>query len=423
MKISKEVLNFPFNGNLDDKKNFLSDIVCKKMLIIINKAKIDRITMIWFFVFMTVFSKVNHCEAISSSRLLDIRPILYINSHQKISTNPILKKRVDKIYLIPNEKIVLLIYLNSEQIYINQEILKKLHKLKGGDLTPNLVMFALGGIIFILLLGSDVDSFIILKNIGKMNAPTIDFTYGSNPTYQPTQSRSGTEFRLQIARPTEMPHLEFVGLSSQDRRNLPNSNDMSINRDGYPELKVGFNQAKYKVRGHGALHGLPYKIKSNGRTKTERTDENALKMMQSIVNMPNRDNVVLFKEATYQGNTDRQFEAIFIYDLDEKIIAVFKKSTRMFVTTCQLDDDEDTELLDTGNFGGDKNWHSGQVRNLPPRPNVETPLNSFENDVMQITPMNQITENSSLTGFTPINSFESDVTGITPLDNSQVDEP
>ena len=167
-----------------------------------------------------------------------------------------------------------------------------------------------------------------------------------------------------------------------------------------------------------------YHILYNGGTRTEKTDENALKMMRSIVNMPNRDNVRWFEDGTYQGGTDREFEAIHIYDLDKQVIAVFKKSTGKFVTTCQLDRDEHNELLETGNFGGGKGWFSGQVKNLPPQPNIETPVDTFESDVMGITPISPMDENSSPnTGFTPMRSFESDVTGITPIDNSQVDNP
>ena len=46
-----------------------------------------------------------------------------------------------------------------------------------------------------------------------------------------------------------------------------------------------------------------------------------------------------------------------------------------------------------------------------------TSVNNFESDVMGITPISSMDENSSLNqGFTPLNSFESDVLGITPVD-------
>ena len=151
-----------------------------------------------------------------------------------------------------------------------------------------------------------------------------------------------------------MPHEEFVGLTKEERHALPNSIDMRIIHEGRPELEVGFWQSKFKVGDHGAVHDLPYTEKANGETKTEKSDDNALKMMRSIVDMPNRDNVQWFINGTYQGGTDREFETIHIYDLDKKVIAVFKKSTEEFLTTCELTAKEDAELKVTGNFGGGK---------------------------------------------------------------------
>jgi hypothetical protein len=202
---------------------------------------------------------------------------------------------------------------------------------------------------------------------------------------------------------------------------------MKISYEGHPELGVGFWQSKFKVGDHGAVHGLPYTVKTNGGIRTEKTDDNTLKMMRSIVDMPNRKNVQWFDHGTYQGGTNREFDAVHIYDKDNQIIAVFRKDTGKFVTTCQLSDPEHEELMRTGNFGGGKDWFSGQVRNLPPQQNVEsdfTPVDTFESDVMEMTPISPMDKNSfSNPGFTPLNNFESDVTGITPIDNSQIDNP
>ena len=93
------------------------------------------------------------------------------------------------------------------------------------------------------------------------------------------------------------------------------------------KLDVGYWQSQFKV----GDHGLDYTLKKNGGTKTEKTDENALEMMRSIVDMPNWKNVQWFDDGMYQAGTDREFEAIHIYDLDKRVIAVFKKSTGNFV--------------------------------------------------------------------------------------------
>ena len=52
---------------------------------------------------------------------------------------------------------------------------------------------------------------------------------------------------------------------------------------------------------------------------------------------------------------------------------------------CQLTEKQETELKATHNFGGGEGWFSGKVNNLPPK--GITPINSFENDVMGITPV------------------------------------
>jgi hypothetical protein len=49
-----------------------------------------------------------------------------------------------------------------------------------------------------------------------------------------------------------MPHQEFVGLSKEERCQLPYSNDIRLNYEGYPALTVGYWQSEFKVKDHGA---------------------------------------------------------------------------------------------------------------------------------------------------------------------------
>lgn len=88
--------------------------------------------------------------------------------------------------------------------------------------------------------------------------------------------------------------------------------------------------------------------------------------------------------------------------------------------------------METGNFGGQIGWFSGQGKNLPPKVKSEqnvadeiTPIDIFESHVMGITPapgyeFSSVDEGQN-PGFTPLNTFESDVMGITPLDSSSSD--
>jgi hypothetical protein len=78
------------------------------------------------------------------------------------------------------------------------------------------------------------------------------------------------------------------------------------------------------------------------------------------------------------------------------------------------------DLIQTANFGGQDNWFRSTPKNMPPQQEFVsdfTSVNSFETDVMGITPISSMDENSSPNqGFTLLNSFETDVLGITPVD-------
>ena len=140
----------------------------------------------------------------------------------------------------------------------------------------------------------------------------------------PSPNPGARKSRLRIERPTEIPHQNFVGMSKEERRQVPQANEMFINYEDLPKLRIGFWQAKFKVGDHGAVHGLPFTVKDNGGTKTQRTNDNTLSMMRSIRDMPNRKGVELYKSGTYQGGRSREFDAIHLYDSETDVIAVFR---------------------------------------------------------------------------------------------------
>jgi hypothetical protein len=248
---------------------------------------------------------------------------------------PIVYKRLDKIYFMSNKEMIPLIYLNARNIYINEKVLKKL---RAGDLPEDLVLVAVAIIVYITCQLSGVNEFVILRELGKFNAPTVDPEFGLNPTYAQPSNHRVLGSALEITQPTSMPHQEFVGLMKQEKRQLSHPYDKIIHVEDHPRLKVEFWQSRYKVANHGALHGLPYNMTEKGSTRTERSDHNALVMIQSIENMLHRPNAIWFDQddVTYQGETDRGFPAVHIFDDDTKVVAVFNKQTGNFVTTCQL---------------------------------------------------------------------------------------
>lgn len=141
------------------------------------------------------------------------------------------------------------------------------------------------------------------------------------------------------------------------------------------------------------------------------------------------------KKITFVGNKIQNVRIFLVslVDNEEKnLIAIFKRSTGEFITLCEPDDDKRENLLQTGNFGGQLGWFSGQAKNVPPKGKAEqnvadeiTLIDSFESHVMGITPapayeFSSVDEGQN-PGFTPLTSFESDVMGITPLDSSSSD--
>ena len=321
---------------------------------------------------------------------------------------PTVKPKVDKVTFIKYKPLPLCIYLIDNRFLNSFDTRHIVNTIRGGGLIESAAAF-LALFLFWQLVSITIDGFIYDHRNPFLGINNQHHRPGRAQKYPPInniffpeeKSHCNSNTYLEIQKPSSMPHQQFCDLPKAEKRALPHINDMEMRYDGHPILRVGFYQAKFKVGDHGAIHGLLFEVKSNGGTKTQKTDENTLKMMQSIVDMPTRNNVQWFENGTYQGNTNRGFEAIHIYDIDNKIIAVFNKSTGDFVTTCQLSPDEHYELLETGNFGGGTGWFSGQVRNLPPERND---MNTVETDNTAITPI----EDSSL-DFTPRNSFENDV--------------
>jgi hypothetical protein len=131
-----------------------------------------------------------------------------------------------------------------------------------------------------------------------------------------------------------MPHQEFTDLMKEERRQLPYHNYKTTDVESHQRLRVGFWQSRFKVADHGTFHGLPYSLKNNSGTKTKKSDDNALVMMQSIEDMPYRPNAIGFDEddVTYQRRTDREFPAVSILDDYTKVVIVFNKQTGNFVT-------------------------------------------------------------------------------------------
>ena len=167
--------------------------------------KTKRVILVIALVSGVWFSNLESVEAMGLSvpptPVIRVQPSYEHPSEVKIA--PIVYKRLDKISLMPTKEMIPLIYINAQNVYINEKVLKKL---RAGDLSGNLVLVTVGVVVYIMCQLSSVDAFTIFDQIGKWNAPTVDPGFGLNPTYGKTPSRPGTGSTLAITRPTAMPH-------------------------------------------------------------------------------------------------------------------------------------------------------------------------------------------------------------------------
>ena len=120
--------------------------------------------------------------------------------------------------------------------------------------------------------------------------------------------------------------------------------DGYIDVEGHPKLIVRYGQVYFKTPKHGSIYGLP--TDENG--KTPKTEQNALDLRDSLVEMSNREGSIFFDNGGYQKGTDRGYDSVNIYDKNERVIAVYKKQENgdyLFSTTCKLTPVEETHLI------------------------------------------------------------------------------
>ena len=376
-----------------------------------------------------IFSDVKSAQAIGTSPPLQPR-VVRIMSNQ--NTNRLIQPSKVKLDLEIKPKIIMpslsknvktlptYIYLMDDKFLRRPEISSIIRELRGGSwsaaLIGNTIFVAVLYGIWLLASGSE----------GFVQQPNPGWGLGNN-LYEPPG----------LVRPADCETQLYAGspqqsLKTEASRNQPNPKDRWILVESRPELIMRRGQVQFKTKDHGALVGLPYKIKKNGGTSTARTEENMDRFMDVVEEIVENPNSIWFEDGTYQGGTNREVESINIYNEEENRIAIFKRSTGEFMTFCEPNDDEREDLLETGNFGGQFGWFSGQAKNVPLKDKAEqnvadeiTLIDSFESHVMGITPapayeFSSVDEGQN-PGFTPLNSFESDVMGITPLDSSSSD--
>ena len=109
-----------------------------------------------------------------------------------------------------------------------------------------------------------------------------------------------------MEKPSAMPQQQYSGLTKSQKRQLPDprGRDGSIEVDGYPRLDLRFNQVEFK---------------------TPKTEANVIALRDSLLDMPNRENIVWYTDGQYQGGTKRGCDCVNLFDPDTNVIAVYQK--------------------------------------------------------------------------------------------------
>ena len=238
------------------------------------------------------------------------------------------------------------------------------NELRGGSLTEVIGIFAFIWIIN-MMKAPEVEGFQLIKP-PHHQLPGVD----SRPPRQGGygySSQSGSKVETNL----KMTIGDSPKLTKAQRRNLPTPNDVFIKIETHDTLVIRDGQAKYKLRKHGEVFDLPFTLTKNGKLVTERTEENFALFKQRIEDLVTSDSALWFDEGRFQGYTERGYPSINVYDKKEKIIVVFKKLTKEFVTTCRLNFFEERKLLQTGNFCNGSGGSVLENKNIPESTNKD----------------------------------------------------
>ena len=309
------------------------------------------------------------------------------------------------------------LYKKNEPIIQNSEIksvkIDNILELRGGDGLKDLAA-VIGFIIFVNWYDAILEANGFQPLRGPLSGP-YNWITGRQNNLPPLQSPSSRTGQLEMYKPSSFPQEQYSALSKSQKRQLADAKgrDRIMSYQGKPKLDVKFNQISFKSPKHADIHGAP--LNKNGRV--EKTEKNALIMRDSIVDMPNRKNIIWYEEGQYQGGTPRGAAAINLFDPDTKVISVFTEQddgSYSFLTTAELTAMEEQHLIATnGNFVTE--------RVLKEQQSVSTKVITSSSSTID---RNVENPSSSNQGFSPSNSFESDVLGFTPIDidASQLDK-
>lgn len=165
-----------------------------------------------------------------------------------------------------------------------------------------------------------------------------------NPRWTPQPGLSGgsgvsSPTSTQLQKPSEMPQVEYSGLSKKEKKRLPHVNDVYVCKENRPVLRAGFNQIEAKTPKHGGDHGLT--VQENG--KAFKAD--ALQLQQSLVDIAYDDNTEWYENGSFQSR-----DSVNLLDPERNLLSVYEKlpGENYFLTTLEMTDRELRHFKTTG---------------------------------------------------------------------------
>jgi hypothetical protein len=344
--VSIEVQKYPYSVGTDENKDYCSEKFCRYTLRIGKKIlkKAKRLGL-YVELVLRLTNGVVPSQAIGLPILRTNTPIvrsIYSDTPKKVPKKVIIAQVINNS---PNK-----IDFTEKQIdqlydlavrYRNNAMSREefILELRGGDIKDWVTAF--GIIIGIITLITNMDAFQVPPNTRAILPPHLEWLYGNQ---QPGYSSSS----FLMEKPLSIDHQKYVSLTKEQKRNLSDPRDGFISVESHPNLVVRYGQVKFKTPKHGGVHGLP----TDEKGLTAKTEENALALRDSLVNMPTRKDIRWFDNGMYQGGTERGYDSVNIYDIENRVIAVYKKQEdgkySQFSMTCELSASEEDHLFKSG---------------------------------------------------------------------------
>jgi hypothetical protein len=376
--MKKEIYKYPYNATTENEiKVFLSDQICEQVVSItyINGRILctikDRITsnkkevtVSAAIIFGALFGMPTEAQSIGVPPKLSSAPEISRQAPQHFYQHaPTVNRRVDKIIMSTNYKIIPLVYINGHYSYINEQLLKKL---RAGDLASNITLVVISVVVCAMFQLVGVDAFQIIAN---RNAP--------QPHPSPTvfvQGPSSSSTQLSVI-PTEAQKFNEMSLkfNKTQRYVMTKQKALELLAETYPgEMKVTANERITDWQAAKHLYhakGLGVDPEIYGITQKELMEMGKPGGLPEYVRkghkLPSLEHVKAYQEAlkniceNSQKRTNSKYyyrhgvtPATVYYDEDNRLIVSFNQTTGDLITGDRQRKNVFYRFMDDNTLGG-----------------------------------------------------------------------